>query len=278
MTGIMGQTVTRPRKLAWLRRPPAVWLAGLLVIGALALLGSFQGGVPMHVLRLLHSGVDVHRDTSHFFFLDGYQSVMCARNTGLYCGAFIAVIWAWRTGRGRAEGLPPFRVSLLSALLIGIMVADGFNSLASDLGYDPAYSPSNALRLATGLSVGAVVALYALPVLNSFLWREHDPRPIVDGFGSMLRLFAWALPLWLISVLGVGLFALPVAVLTTGASLFLFGLLNLVIAIIALRWDNRFASARSVARPLCAACIAALIELSLLAWVMPQLLPGLYHA
>ena len=238
-----------------------------------SVLGGLGGAGPViHALRLLHSGVDYHEDASHSFFLAGAQSIICARNTGIYCGAFLTVLWAWAAGRGRAQGLPPLRVGLVLALLFGTMVADGFNSLAADLGYPSPYAPTTALRLGTGLLAGTAAGVYFLPVLNGLLWREPDERPVVPGYGALGRLLLPQLALWLAVMLGLDTLALPVALLTTAASLALLGGINLIFIVILLKLDNRVARLGQLLRPGTAALAVALVQLGLLAWLVRAVL------
>ncbi len=265
------------------RVPSAVprWAVPLgLALATLALilaLGEVWGGQIIGALRLLQSGIDVHPDTTHSFFLDGHQSVVCARNTGLYCGAFLTVAWAWVSGRGRGDGFPPLRVGLALALMVGVMVADGLDSFVADLGYTPAYEPNNLVRLATGLLAGAAVAAYVLPAINSLLWRRPDPRPLLPGYRALAVLLACLAPLWGVVALGLGPAALPVAVLTTASALWLLATANLTFAVLLCRWDNRFEDPASLARPGTVAVAVALLELAGMAVLMHQAFPGLYH-
>jgi uncharacterized membrane protein len=235
---------------------------------ATALAAVPNAGPAVDVLRLLHSGVDYHKDTSHSFFLAGAQSVMCARNSGIYAGALLFVVWAWVSGLGRAQGFPPLRVGLALALFVGVMAADGFNSLAAELGYPTPYAPATALRLGTGLLAGVAVAAYFLPVLNGLLWRASDERPVLPGYRSLPLALLMPSALWLGVVLRVDALALPVALLTTVATLGLFGGVNLLFLILVLRKDRQFGRAGELLRPGAAALALASAQLALLAWVV----------
>lgn len=246
---------------AWLLAP-----AGLL---ALAAVGSLPGAAPLiDGMRLLHSGVDYHPDATHSFFLNGRQSVICARNTGIYTGAFLTMLWAWATGRGRAQGFPPLRMGVVLATFVGIMAADGFNSLAADMGYPSVYEPTNPLRLLTGLLAGVAVTAYFLPVVNSLFWREPREGAVLGDFRSLCALLGLLAILWLVVVLGVDAFALPVAGLTTAASLVLFGAVNLLFLVLILKRENGYDRARDLLFPASMALLLSLAQLTLLAWVM----------
>lgn len=222
----------------------------------------------METLFLLHSGLDYHKDTTHSFFLGGYQSVQCARNTGIYSGAFLALVWVWATGRGRAQEFPPLRVALALALFIGVMIADGVNSFVADMGYAAAYPPSIPLRLGTGLLAGAAVGLYFLPVLNGILWRDRDQRRVVPSYKALAPLLTVLVLIWVIVVAGLDLLAVPVALLTTLAALGLFGAVNLLFFVLLVKADNRFIHVRELSRYGVVSLAVAFVQMLLLAWFM----------
>lgn len=248
--------------LAW----PAL-LGALLFVAAT---GLIPPGAVMEKLRLLHSGVDYHPDSTHSFFLSGQQSVICSRNTGIYTGALLTMAWAWAANRGRALSFPPIRIGIVLALFVGIMAADGFNSLAADIGYPSAYEPSNWLRLGTGLLAGAAIVLYFLPVLNSLLWREGQYQPVIGSPRSLGALLMWPAALWLLVTLHVDVVALPVALLTTTASLVLFGSLNLLFLTVILHRENRFRRVHDLLRPALASLALALAQLVALAFIVQR--------
>ena len=257
------------------RRVPVAPLA--LTITVLALTASIAAlgtGRAMDAMRLLHAGVDYHPDSSHSFVLDGQQSVQCARNTGIYLGAFLTLPWAWLSGRGRATGLPPIRMGMVLALCFGIMVADGVNSLAAELGYDAVYSPTTALRLGTGLLAGTAAGWYFWPVLNSVVWQQHDERPVLRGVNWLLALLGIELSVWLAVLLEVNWLAVPLAVLTSAASLTLFGGVNLLLLVLLLRSENRYRRVGDIARPATVALSAALTQLLLLAALVRVVVAG----
>lgn len=249
----------------WRRVPvisTAVLFAGLALLATVAVFGSDYA---MDVMRLLHAGVDYHPDPSHSFFLGGERSVQCARNTGIYLGAFLTLPWAWVTGRGRATGFPPMRLGMVLALCFGIMVADGVNSLVADLGYRAAYPPNTGLRLGTGLLAGTAAGWYFLPVLNGVLWQQVDERPVNRGVFWMVALWAIELGIWLAVIIEVDWLVVPMAALTSAASLTLFGSVNLLLLILLLRSENRYERVQDLVRLISVAICAATMQLGLLA-------------
>lgn len=237
----------------------------MVLVAGIALLGADRA---VGALRLLHGGVDYHPDASHSLLLGGSESVMCARNTGIYCGVLLTALWAWTSGRGTACRFPPRRVMLALGALAGIMAVDGLNSLLADMGYWSAYEPSNLLRLATGLGAGVAAGAVFVPVLNGLLWTAPRGEPFVPSLRALLALLAWQAAFYAPVAVGIGALALPLALATTGASLALFGGVNLLALLIVLRRENAYRRVRE-AIPLVGVAVGlALLELAGLAWLV----------
>ncbi len=80
-----------------------------------------------------------HQLPERSFFVKGYQFPLCARCTGILCGAVLSFpvsLLLWREN------------GILSAVLIGLMVADG------TVQYCTKYRSTNPRRLLTGLGAG----------------------------------------------------------------------------------------------------------------------------
>jgi uncharacterized membrane protein len=110
----------------------------------------------------------------HNELLGGVQLPLCARNTGIYGGFLVTVLYLLLIGKGRAAKLPPFGVSLALGLLVVVMALDGFNSLLRDLGVATPYTPANLLRTLTGIGAGVAMGTFIPLILNSTL--RHNAR------------------------------------------------------------------------------------------------------
>lgn len=253
-------------------RPDYRWRRATYLLAALlgvTLLGmAVDPGGAVWAMRMLHSGVDYHPDSTHSLMLDGYRSVICARNTGIYVGALFSVAWLWVSGRGRMAGFPPLRVTLLLALGFAAMAFDGWNSLMLDLGRWHPYTPNNELRLATGLLAGTAVGPFLVPVLGTLLWREMYAAPSVASLRQLGALLVPSALLWAGAASGLGVLALPVAVLTTAASIVLFGAVNLIVVLSLAGYEPAANDLRPAARLLLAATVLTLAELGALAFLV----------
>jgi uncharacterized membrane protein len=111
-----------------------------------------------------------HQLPQRSFFVFGAQMPVCARDVGIYAGMLLGALAFPFLFRMDGEKLLPLWVFIGAMVPIGI---DGGVQLVS--GYFPlpiigAYESNNMLRLATGLLMGVVMSLYAIPLLNS-VWR-----------------------------------------------------------------------------------------------------------
>lgn len=243
----------------------------ILLLGIAVAGGSVWNGYIFPILQRLYTGIDYHHDSGHYFFLGGYRSVMCARNTGLFVGVAATCLWLVSTGRARASGFPAKRVTLLLILLIVAMVLDGLNALASDIGLSALYPANTLMRLGTGLLAGVSAALLMSPILNGFIWRVPDPASSLTGTACIGKICLWLVPFYLAVILHIGLLALPVALLTSTSTLFLFGALNLTFYIAITGRENRYTSFKALAPTFVACVLLGLAEL----WGLSQITPGL---
>lgn len=178
-----------------------------------------------------------HQIESHTLSIGGKLLPLCARCTGMYLGALAALmVLAPRDKRGG----PPSRAKLgVLAVLFLVFVVDGVNSsltLISDSA--PLYPPSNALRLATGIMMGVVLANLLIPLWNQTLWIEKDPRPILSTwrkFGALL---------FLVSLIGLLVWIdlpwlyLPISMLSTGTIFLILGMVYSLLWSIILNKEN----------------------------------------
>ena len=159
-----------------------------------------------------------HQLPERSFFLGGHQLPLCARDTGTYLGAMatLAVLLAGK--RRRRNGLPVAPVLISLAAAFAFFGIDGLNSYADALPLVPQlYTPSNYLRLASGMGCGIAIVAIVLPLFNYSVWRDLEDGPILDvrGFlgilgvaGLLYAAVAWGPgwlyhPLALVNIVGV---------------------------------------------------------------------------
>src|SRR5919202_4424213 len=108
------------RELPW--RYALMGLAGALLLGLLA-----WPGMPLEwkMFAVVH-GVCAQ---AHTVDMAGLRLPLCARNTGIYSGFLITVLYMLALGRSRAAKLPPWPITIALGLFIAIMAGDGVESL-----------------------------------------------------------------------------------------------------------------------------------------------------
>jgi uncharacterized membrane protein len=196
-----------------------------------------------------------HQLPARSFVAGGYQLPVCARDTGIYLGFVMsmAVIAALDRGRRRSE-LPHAAVLAIGGAFIALMAWDGVTSYAG------LRTTTNDLRLLTGLLAGWALPLAVSPLLNSSLWSSSSPERML---GKPSEAAAWVLAApaafavirWGMPYLGVT-YALAVAV----AIIVTFVSVNLIIVLLAPRFERRAARLLDAWLPLLLALAISAVE------------------
>ena len=163
----------------------AILLASALAVVVMFLLPDALAGAARAV------GYDVcHQWPEHSFAVAGQPLPLCARCTGTYVGAMLALGFIWATRRGKAGDWPPKPVLVLLAIGFGTMIVDGANSFVDVLsaGGLHLYTPTNALRFVSGGANGVVLVSLGLPLLNYVLWADWARRPSLQNIGEPIAL------------------------------------------------------------------------------------------
>jgi uncharacterized membrane protein len=143
---------------------PWRWLLPALVLVALVAFLAVPAPLPRKLL-LAMGGVCGLRP-AHSYFVGGVQLPLEARMTGIYGGFLLTfvVLLAFRRLGARRLG-SPLVIGIL-ALFFMSMAFDGVNSTLAELGLPHLYTPTNVLRLLTGLLSGIVIAPFLLWLLS----------------------------------------------------------------------------------------------------------------
>ncbi|GCE12130.1 DUF2085 domain-containing protein [Tengunoibacter tsumagoiensis] len=212
-------------------------LAGLLV-------WSHESSL-LNALRWLDSGICAQILT-HSFYPGGERLPLCARNTGIYLGAFLSGLILYASGHGRAQLLPPRPILVVLLLGVLMMAVDGTNSFLLDLGLIHLYQPQNPFRLATGLLAGLALGSLSLPILNQFLWCDlHEQRSISSW--SHLCLFLPALLLCFFAICAQNSVILyPIAIFSSLGLILTMGCFNLLLLLTVCRREQQFVAYREL--------------------------------
>jgi len=188
-----------------------------------------------------------HRIDERSFHVFGRQLPLCARCTGEFNAAAIALIFQGFVSRRRNK-LPSRGILAVMVVFFLAFAVDGSNSYLyllkqSSPGILDAipnlYVPNNTLRLFTGSGMGIALAAVLYPVVQQTIWRESDERPAL-GWKSFGILTAIVLIVDLLVLTDSPIVLYPVAILST---LGVLGLLTMVFSIlwmIIMRTENSF--------------------------------------
>jgi len=207
-----------------------------------------------------------HRLDSHSLHIGARQMPLCARCTGEFNAAAIALIF--QAAVSPRHSLLPRRGIIL--VLIGFFLAfavDGSNSyLALMRGMEPGalgwiptlYSTDSVTRVFTGSGMGLVLGTVLYPMYNQSVWQAPVPEVALDW-----RKFAGLVGIVLVVDLGIisesPIVLYPVALLSALGVLALLAMVFSIVWLMVMRQENAFATAGQLWLPAAAGVTLALV-------------------
>ena len=214
----------------------------------------------LKAVGLFLSGI-CHQLPEHTLFLAGTQMPFCARCTGTYLGALLALGYFCLRGRSRASLLPPLRVLIVLGLFFALWAVDGLNSYWYFLnGTVLLYTPNNVLRLATGLVNGLALTCFIFPLFNSTILQSPDPRRPIASLQELGLILLPVMALGLLLLSNAGVLLHPLLLMDVLSVLFLLSMVNAMIVSLMLRWENRAADWRQAKLPLGMGLLLSVLE------------------
>lgn len=206
-----------------------------------------------------------HRIDERSFHIDDRQLPLCARCTGEFYTAGVALLF--QAFVSKRKTILPSRgilgVLILFFLAFGI---DGSNSYlyllkqtSGGLEQIPnLYIPNNTLRLFTGSGMGIALAAILFPVINQTIWREADNRPALEwkNFGILIAIII-SLNLLILTESPIILY--PIAYLSALGTLSLLILVFMILWMIMMKQDNTFDNLRQLWLPFASGLTLALL-------------------
>jgi uncharacterized membrane protein len=207
-----------------------------------------------------------HRIDARSFHIGDRQLPLCARCTGEFFAAGIALIFMGFVSGKRGKMPSRGMLAVLFLFLLAFAI-DGSNSYlylmkqTAKGAFDQIpnlYIPNNTLRLFTGSGMGIALATVLYPILNQTLWRELDDRPALGwkSFGILVAI---------IMILDLLILTEHPAILYPAAFISALGVLSLLVIVFGILWiiimkmDNTYEHPRQLWLP-----IASGLTLSLL--------------
>ncbi|MFQ6101676.1 MAG: DUF2085 domain-containing protein [Anaerolineae bacterium] len=224
-------TVSRARRWLLISLPALLLLAFLLLPWPL-----------MEKLRAIGRTVCMLRP-GHSYFMAGEQLPLEARTQGIYAGSLLGLGYLLLRKRAGATRRPAVPIMVVLVGFVASMAFDGLNSTAYDVGLPHLYTPTNFLRLVTGLLTGAALAPLLLYLVSISLWDEKQPRPVISGFGELAGLLLIEVLFLAAVVFGLDWLLYPVSLITAGGVVVVFFVVTLA-AVAAVARSRRSAARR----------------------------------
>ncbi|HSH02008.1 MAG TPA: DUF2085 domain-containing protein [Anaerolineae bacterium] len=222
-----------------------------------------------------------HRITDRSFAIAGRQLPLCARCTGMYLGFAFTFLPLILAGRRRWASYPHWSIGLFLLGLIAIMGFDGLNSYSHFFANTPRlYTPSNELRLLTGMGTGLAMGIGLFPALAETLWKDHQSQPILN-WGELISL------IFLLIVVTIAVLSNQPVVLYVMALVSALGLiiiltsLNMIFLMIALAWDAQATRWQQLILPIMGGLLITITQIALIDYIRYSLtgtltgIPGL---
>jgi uncharacterized membrane protein len=240
----------------------------LVPIAAIIAFGAWMYFSPEGALGKLDAiGYAVcHRIDERSFHIDDHQLPLCARCTGEFYTAGVALIFQAFVSKRRSK-LPSRGIMAVLVLFFIAFGIDGSNSYLYLLkqtspgaleNIPNLYVPNNILRLFTGSGMGIALAAVLFPIVNQTLWREQDEHPALEwkSFGILVAL-----------ILGINLLVLtessivlyPIAYISALGTLSLLVIVFSILWIIIMKEDNLLEHSRQLLLPLASGLTLALL-------------------
>jgi len=207
-----------------------------------------------------------HRLDSHSLHIGSIQMPLCARCTGEFNAAFIALIFQGCISHKRSKLPSRGILAMLIAFFLAFAI-DGSNSYLAlmkaaypgSFGVIPnLYITDNTARVFTGSGMGIAMASVLFPMYNQSIWRIPEEKPALkwQQFGllvGIILLFDFGM------LTQNPIILYPVAILSTLGVLVLLSMVFSIVWIMVMKQDNAFDHLRQLWLPAAAGLTLAFI-------------------
>lgn len=208
-----------------------------------------------------------HRIDLRSFHLGTRTLPLCARCSGMYLGALVAMGTLAAIGRVRNGGFPRPALFAVFGLFAAAWAFDGLNSYLTLIpGAPHLYEPNNVLRLVTGTLMGLGLGVLVVAGFNENAWRGWKKEPVVGSFRQLGLLLAAAAVLVLLVLSENPIVLYPLALLSAAGVVLILSLVYAVVAMMLLRRENRAESWAAIGVPLAIGLGLAILQIGLLDW------------
>lgn len=199
-----------------------------------------------------------HRIVERSFVVDGHQFPLCARCSGMYLGALLALIYQIMIGK-KHGGFPP--KSILAALLVFLLAfaVDGTNSVLQFVFEDGVlYQTTNATRMITGSGVGLGIGLIIYPLFHQSVWMLYERKPVINNWNKFGILLLMAVILVVSVLFGPDFILYLLAILGALSVFALLVILYTLLYVLLTKQDNKFMNYAQLKLPVLIGFVMAL--------------------
>jgi uncharacterized membrane protein len=203
-----------------------------------------------------------HQNPDHTLSIGGKLLPLCARCTGMYLGSLTAFIVLTRNKRGSEFPRKSLRWGLVVLALF--FIVDGINSVVYSLKISAGlYTPSNVLRLFSGLGMGVVIANLLVPLWRHTFQMEPDHGPVLNSWVQFVLLLVIDGLLGALILFGSAWVYYPAAILSTLMIPFLLTVVYTLLWILIFKKENSLRNFKESVTYIALGCLTALLQIGL---------------
>lgn len=247
----------------WWRSIKCYWLWYVIVLTALITFLSVPAAFPEKARLVLH-GLCAQTPT-HSFTFAGLLLPFDARMTGIYGGTLATTLYLVTRGRFLSLDLPSRKILACLVLFLLFMMADGLNSLFTDLQMWHPWTPQNRLRLLSGYVAGISLGAVLSWLLASSLYGMSRHQAGLQKPVELVFILVPLLPYAALLLSGEFWVYVPVAVLLMLSAWLTVSMVALAIIVLVLRLDATIDRIRRLHVPVAAASLLGLAIMLMLA-------------
>ena len=240
-------------------------LTGLLFVGTGVLVVGWLIATPAGLLGKMDAIAYAicHRIAARSFAIGDRPLPLCARCTGMYLGALIAL--AYQSRLGKHGGLPSKKILAVLAFFLVAFGIDGVNSYAHFFPGAPSlYTPQNWLRLLTGTGMGIGMGAMLMPVFNQTIWNGWDNSKLLFSWRQLIEILLLAAVVDLAVLSNNPLLLYPLAILSALTVMVLLSMIYAMVWVMLSKTENRFQSLKGMTTILVAGFATALSQIAVM--------------